>query len=61
MVIIKGSYSNASDTEDYLSTKAIGWDREVLDILDDSAYPYVVGNETGITGYFKIESIEKKS
>ena len=37
---------------------AIGWDREILDIIEDSEYPYMVGNDEGVTGFFKADSIK---
>ena len=41
------------------NTKGIGWDRIILDILNSRENPYVVGNEYGITGFFKKESLKK--
>lgn len=37
----------------------IGWERYILDIYDKRPYPYQVGNETGTTGFYKKEALEK--
>lgn len=37
----------------------IGWERYILDIYDKRPYPYQVGNETGTTGFYKEEALEK--
>lgn len=61
-VSIVGTYSNSSSisNKSYTNNKrAIGWKRVILDIIDNSEFPYVVGDETGVTGYFKASSIEK--
>ena len=57
-VYIIGPYSSSSFDNDY-NTKGIGWDRIILDILNSRENPYVVGNEYGITGFFKKESLKK--
>lgn len=38
----------------------IGWKRTILKIWEDRPYPYQVGNETGTTGFYKREAIEKR-
>ena len=58
-VIITGSYSNAAYFKSYISTKALTWERKIMNIYEDAEYPYAVGDETGITGYFQANSIEK--
>lgn len=57
-VLITGNYSNSSYSDNAYNTKAIGWNREILYIIEDSNYPYAVGDSTGVTGYFKANSIE---
>lgn len=61
-VIIIGNYSKSaySTIDEAYNKRAIGWEREIIDIIEDSEFPYVVGNNTGVTGFFKVESIEKK-
>ncbi len=61
-VVITGPYSSSSNVTKKTYTnnkKAIGWIRVILDIDYDKEYPYVLGNTTGITGFFKASSIEK--
>lgn len=58
-VKIIGNYSNTSYSKYAYNKRAIGWEREILYIIEDSENPYVVGNETGVTGFFKASSIEK--
>ena len=38
----------------------IGWTRQVLRVFDGRPYPYQVGNNTGITGYYKAEALQRK-
>lgn len=57
-VIIIGNYSNSAYSINAYNKKAIGWKREILDIIEDSEYPYMVGNSYGVTGFFKADSIE---
>lgn len=59
-VVIIGEYAISSDGEIYGFTKAIGWEREVIAIYEGALYPYQVGNEDGTTGFFKLESLEKR-
>lgn len=58
-VIITGNYSNKANNGYIYNTKAISWEREILNYINDSEYPYVVGNNLGVTGFFKAESIER--
>ena len=39
--------------------RAIGWEREILNIIEGVEFPYVVGDTTGVTGFFKLESLER--
>jgi len=58
---IIGRYAKSAYSYDYqdYNMKAIGWEREILDIIENSEYPYVIGNSKGVTGFFKASSIEK--
>lgn len=56
---ITGNYSDSSKSLYAYNKKAIGWEREIIDILENSEYPYVVGNQSGVTGFFKASSIER--
>ena len=58
-VIIIGRYSNSAySIKDYYDI-ALGWDRVIIDIIDDSEFPYMIGNENGVTGFFKSSSIKE--
>lgn len=57
-VKIIGNYSKSAYSKNAYNKKAIGWEREILNIIDGSEYPYVIGNKSGVTGYFKASSIE---
>lgn len=58
-VKIIGSYAESSTSTTARHRRAIGWKRVVLKIYDGREYPYRVGNDTGTTGFFKAESLEK--
>lgn len=58
-VKIVGSYAESSTSKTARHRRAIGWKRVVLKIYDGREYPYRVGNDTGTTGFFKEESLEK--
>jgi hypothetical protein len=38
----------------------IGWTRQILRIWSGRNYPYQVGNNTGTTGFYKAEALERK-
>lgn len=59
IVTIIGNYSNSAYSNSSNYKLAIGWERRILNIIENSNYPYVVGNETGVTGFFKASSIER--
>ena len=59
IVTIIGNYSNSAYSTSSNYKLAIGWERRILNIIENSNYPYVVGNETGVTGFFKAISIER--
>lgn len=56
-VTIIGSYSSSAYNINAYYDRAIGWNREILYIIEDSNYPYAVGNSYGVTGFFKKESL----
>lgn len=56
-VDIIGNYASSSYSTSAQYSAAIGWDREILDIIDDSEFPYMVGDSTGVTGFFKEDSL----
>lgn len=60
-VRIVGKYasSSTSSEDEAIHSRAIGWKRVILKIYEGREYPYRVGNETGTTGFFKAESLEK--
>lgn len=37
----------------------IGWTRRILKIWNDRPYPYQVGNDSGTTGFYKKEALQK--
>lgn len=59
-VIITGPYSSSAYGFD-MHDMAIGWDREILAIYEGLENPYMIGNENGVTGFFKEDSIKLKS
>lgn len=56
-VLIIDNYSSSAYSINSYYSEAIGWDRKIMYIIEDSNYPYAVGNEEGITGFFKSNSI----
>lgn len=58
---IIGSYSSSSTAtvDEAYNKKAIGWERKIINKIEGSEFPYVIGNDDGITGFFKSSSIEK--
>lgn len=58
-IIIVGNYSSSVyGMDDY--NAGIGWEREILAIYDGLENPYMIGNENGVTGFFKEGSIKLK-
>lgn len=57
-VTIIGSYSSSAYSIQAKYSKAIGWNRKILNILENCEYPYMVGNDSGVTGFFKANSID---
>lgn len=58
-VKIIGKYAKMSTDKYAYNKRALGWEREILNILEDVEFPYVVGDNTGVTGFFKLESLER--
>lgn len=58
LVLIIGNYSDSAYAINSEYSVAIGWRRRVLAIIEDSEYPYMIGNDNGVTGFFKSDSIE---
>lgn len=57
-VIITGNYSDSAYSMNAIYDAAIGWDRRIIAIIENSEYPYMIGNNQGITGFFKADSIK---
>ncbi|MBR6690700.1 MAG: InlB B-repeat-containing protein [Bacilli bacterium] len=60
VVKVIGNYSNSSTSSNAYNKRAIGWERQIINIIINSEFPYVVGNENGVTGFFKANAIERK-
>ncbi len=58
-VKIIGNYAKMSTDKSAYNKRAIGWEREILNIIEGVEFPYVVGDTTGVTGFFKLESLER--
>lgn len=60
-VKIVGNYASSAYSNYYqdFHKSAIGWEREILGIIEDSEFPYIIGNKNGVTGFFKKTSIKK--
>lgn len=58
-VRIIGNYASSSSSLNAYNSKAIGWERKIINIIENSKFPYVVGNEYGVTGFFKASSIDR--
>ena len=50
---------NASSYGDCNGAGGIGWTRKILKIWEGRPYPYQVGNETGTTGFYKADALER--
>lgn len=59
-VKIVGKYSDSAYSKYDYNSLAIGWEREIVNIIEDSEFPYAIGYNDEITGYFKVTSIELK-
>lgn len=58
-VVIKGT-GNGSSYGTSNTAYGIGWTRQILRIWDGRSYPYQVGNNTGTTGFYRADALEKK-
>lgn len=50
---------NGSSYGDSNTAYGIGWTRQILNIYKGRPYPYQVGNETGTTGFYKDDALQK--
>ena len=50
---------NGSSYGDSNIAYGIGWTRKILNIYKGRPYPYQVGNETGTTGFYKDDALQK--
>jgi hypothetical protein len=55
-IVAEGNGSSYGDSN---TAYGIGWEREILDIYPDREFPYQIGNETGTTGFYKKEALQK--
>ncbi len=60
-VQIIGNYASSSTSTKAVNKKLIGATRYILKIYQGRNYPYQVGNTTGVSGYFKANSLKKLS
>lgn len=58
-VVIKGT-GNGSSYGTSNTAYGIGWTRQVLRIWDGRPFPYQIGNNTGTTGFYKADALEKR-
>ena len=53
------SVGNGSSYGNSNTAYGIGWTRKILNIYKGRPYPYQVGNETGTTGFYKDDALQK--
>ena len=58
-VVIKGT-GNGSSYGTSNTAYGIGWTRQILRIWDGRSYPYQVGNDSGTTGFYRADALERK-
>lgn len=58
-VVIKGT-GNGSSYGTSNTAYGIGWTRQILRIWDGRSYPYQVGNNSGTTGFYRADVLERK-
>ena len=58
-VVIKGT-GNGSSYGTSNTAYGIGWTRQILRIWDGRSYPYQVGNNSGTTGFYRADALERK-
>ena len=52
-------YGKASADGSGATAGGIGWTRQILKIYNGQPYPYMVGNNTGVTGFYPESSLQK--
>lgn len=57
MVRITGAYASSAYSFSADNTAAVGWERLILEIYEDTNYPYRVGSAGATTGYFRKEAL----
>jgi len=50
---------NGSSFGDSNTAYGIGWERQILRVWEGRPFPYQVGNNTGTTGFYKADALEK--
>lgn len=50
---------NGSSNGDSNTAYGLGWTRTILNIYEGRAFPYQVGDNTGTTGFYKADALEK--
>lgn len=58
-VVIVGT-GNGSSYGDSNTAYGIGWTRQILRIWDGRSFPYQVGNNSGTTGFYRADALQKK-
>ena len=58
-VVIVGT-GNGSSCGDSNTAYGIGWTRQILRTWDGRPFPYQVGNNSGTTGFYRAEALQKK-
>ena len=58
-VVIKGT-GNGSSYGTSNTAYGIVWTRQILRIWDGRSYPYQVGNNSGTTGFYRADALERK-
>ena len=58
-VVIVGT-GNGSSYGDSNTAYGIGWTRQILRIWDGKSFPYQVGNNSGTTGFYRADALQKK-
>ena len=58
LVKIKGK-GNSKPNGSGLTTYGIGWKMEVMEFIPESLYPYKVGKNMKVQGYYKAKDLKK--
>ena len=59
LIKITGNYSSSAYYKKANYNFATGWERKILRIFEGAEFPYMIGDDTGVTGFFKEESFTK--